>query len=67
MPVLVPCCVCQSRRVLLPARPPVPYDLLSVDIGITPAAAAVPGAAAHTLPVKPIDKYVECIMCAGRC
>eukprot|EP00775_Hariotina_reticulata_P005837 gene5837-6078_t len=49
----------ESRRVLFPARPPVPYDLLSIDIGITPAATAVPGAAAHTVPVKPIDKFVR--------
>lgn len=49
---------CQARRVLLPSRPAVAYDVLSIDVGISPAAAAVPGAAAHTTPVKPIDKCV---------
>jgi hypothetical protein len=46
----------QARRVLFPSRPPVRYDVLSIDTGITPAAAAVPGAAQHTTAVKPIDK-----------
>lgn len=35
-----------------------PYDVLSINIGITPAASSVPGAAQHTTPVKPIDKFV---------
>ena len=32
------------------------YDFLSIDIGSTPA--AVPGAQAHTLPVKPVDRFL---------
>jgi selenide,water dikinase len=44
-----------ARRVLLPGRPPVGYDLLSLDIGSTPGL-AVPGSAAHALPLKPIDR-----------
>lgn len=29
---------------------------MSIDIGITPAAAEVPGATEHAIPVKPIDR-----------
>jgi selenide,water dikinase len=42
-----------NKRVMLKNRPPVSYDALSVDIGITPAA-GVRGAADFTTPVKPI-------------
>ena len=38
-------------------RPPVPYDVLSIDIGSRPKVNDVPGAAAHTTPVKPIDRF----------
>ncbi len=43
-----------NRRVLLKDRPPVSYDLLSLDVGAAPSLDALPGAAAHTTPVKPI-------------
>jgi selenide,water dikinase len=48
----------QARAVLLSdGRPPLSYDVLSLDVGIAPAAADVPGAAAHAGPVKPIDGF----------
>jgi selenide,water dikinase len=47
-----------ARAVLLSdGRPPLSYDVLSLDVGIAPAAADVPGAAAHAVPVKPIDGF----------
>ena len=42
-----------ARTVRCRRRPPVPYDLLSIDVGITPAF-TVDGAAEHAVPVKPI-------------
>jgi selenide,water dikinase len=45
-----------ARTVLLRDRPPVRYDLLSLDIGSTPKAHDVPGAAEHATPVKPVDR-----------
>jgi pyridine nucleotide-disulfide oxidoreductase family protein len=46
------------RRVVHCARnPPIPYDLLSINIGSTPNA-SVPGAAEHAVPVKPIDGFL---------
>ena len=47
-----------NRRVLCRVRPPVPYDLLSIDIGSTPNVGTVPGAAEHAIPVKPIDGFL---------
>ena len=46
-----------GRRVLCRDRPPVPYDVLSIDIGITPAL-DVAGAGDHAVPVKPIGSLV---------
>ena len=43
------------REVLCEGRPPVPYDLLSIDVGATPRIADVPGARRHAVPLKPID------------
>ncbi len=39
-------------------RPPVPYDVVSIDIGSAPRTADVPGAAEHAVPVKPIGRFV---------
>jgi selenide,water dikinase len=36
----------------------VPYDILSLDIGSRPNTGAVPGAAEHAIPVKPIDGFL---------
>ncbi len=43
-----------NRQVLLRDRPPITYDVLSIDVGGTPNLAAIPGAARHATPVKPI-------------
>jgi selenide,water dikinase len=64
-----------GRRVLCVARPPVPYDLLSIDIGSTPRTDVVPGADLYAIPVKPIDRFVahwerlaaRVVDSAGRC
>ena len=47
------------REVLCRGHPPIRYDIVSLDIGITPRGDAVPGAAEHTVPVKPIDRFAE--------
>jgi selenide, water dikinase len=48
-----------ARRVLCHDRPPVPYDVLSINIGSTPSARHIPGVAEHAIPVKPIDGFLE--------
>ena len=48
-----------TKRVLCRDRPPVRYDLLSLNLGSAPNTAGVPGAAAHAIPVKPIDRFMR--------
>jgi selenide,water dikinase len=45
------------REVLCRDHPPIRYDIVSLDIGITPRRDVIPGAAEHTVPVKPIDRF----------
>src|SRR5437660_2731824 len=42
---------------LCDAHPPIRYDVLSIDIGSAPRSDDVPGAAEHTIAVKPIDRF----------
>lgn len=46
-----------NRQVLCRTRPPVGYDVCSINVGSTPQVARVPGAAAHAVPVKPILNF----------
>jgi selenide,water dikinase len=46
-----------GRRVLCRGHPPIRYDLVSLDIGSTPRLGDVPGAAEHTVSVKPIAQF----------
>ncbi len=46
-----------NRRVLCRGRPPVAYDLLSIDTGSTPRL-DVPGAAETAIAVKPIGRFI---------
>lgn len=48
----------QQNRVLLAHHPGVAFDVVSLDIGSTPAMLTVPGAAEHAIPVKPISKFL---------
>ena len=48
-----------GRRVLCSDRPPVAYDVLSIDIGSTPSAFDLPGVSDHAIPVKPIDQFIS--------
>jgi selenide,water dikinase len=48
-----------GRHVICRHRPPVPYDLLSLNMGSTPNTTNVPGASDHAIPVKPIDGFLN--------
>jgi selenide,water dikinase len=39
-------------------RPPVVYDVVSLDIGSTPRTSDVPGSAGNVVPVKPINRFI---------
>jgi len=49
----------RNQRVLLAGRPPLAFDAASINIGSTPAQAAVPGAAEHAIPAKPVPRFLE--------
>lgn len=44
--------MCADHRVL-------PYDVVSLDIGSSPPVADIEGAAAHGIPVKPVESFLE--------
>ena len=48
----------ENNRVVCRHRPPVAFDILSINIGSTPDIGAVPGASQAAVPVKPIDGFV---------
>src|SRR5215208_1188616 len=48
-----------ARQVLCRGHPPIRYDIVSLDIGSTPRSDDVPGAAEHTVAVKPIDRFAR--------
>lgn len=39
-------------------RPPVKYDLLSINIGSIPDHGNIPGVQTYTIPVKPVNKFI---------
>lgn len=47
-----------AKKVACADRPAVSYDLLSIDIGSTPAPSRTPGAAEHVIPVKPVAEFL---------
>jgi selenide,water dikinase len=48
-----------SQLVMCQGRPPLSFDVLSVDIGITPALQGIAGASQDGIPVKPINRFLE--------
>jgi selenide,water dikinase len=46
-----------NRKVLCRNRPPVPYDVLSINTGSTPQLHDVPGASQNAIAVKPITRF----------
>jgi selenide,water dikinase len=47
-----------KNLVICQTRPPVNFDLLSVDIGSTPATLSVPGAAEYAIAAKPVPQFL---------
>lgn len=49
----------EGQQVVCAHHPPVAYDVLSIDIGSTPATVAVPGAATLAIPAKPVPALLN--------
>jgi len=49
----------QQQLVFARGRPPVPYDLLSINTGSRPSSLGVQGAEQHAIAVKPIDSFLQ--------
>eukprot|EP00963_Diacronema_lutheri_P008623 scaffold764_cov363-Pavlova_lutheri.AAC.11 len=47
----------EDKQVVLRGRPPLRYDLLSINVGIRPKMEAAKGSDRHAVPVKPIDGF----------
>ncbi len=47
-----------ARQVSLAGRPPLPYDLLSIDIGSVPETGGIAGAE-HAIPLKPVPAFLR--------
>lgn len=45
------------KRIHIEGRPPLAYDVLSIDVGITPNLGGIDGANEHTIAVKPISAF----------
>ncbi len=48
-----------ARTIACRNGPPIPYDIVSIDIGSTPSLAQVPGAERFATPVKPVSSLRE--------
>nr|WP_172296179.1 selenide, water dikinase SelD [Pseudoruegeria sp. HB172150] len=48
-----------ARRIHVAGRPPIPFDIASIDIGIGSAPPALPGFAEHGVAAKPLGPYAE--------
>lgn len=46
-----------ARRVHIGGRPPIAFDLLSIDTGITPDSSEMSGAEVHAILVKPVSTF----------
>ncbi|MCP4201588.1 MAG: selenide, water dikinase SelD [bacterium] len=49
----------EEKRVVLQGRPPVPFELASINIGSTVAGLSTPGVREHAIPTRPITGFVS--------
>jgi selenide,water dikinase len=49
----------QRRTVLVADRPPIPFDVASLDIGSSVAGLDLPGVRQHALATRPIGRFVS--------
>lgn len=49
----------EGKTVTVPGRPPIPYDVCSIDIGITSVMPDLPGFVEHALAAKPLGRFAN--------
>ncbi|PWE32815.1 selenide, water dikinase SelD [Maritimibacter sp. 55A14] len=49
----------QARRITVPGRADIAYDIASIDIGVTSAMPDLPGFADHAWPAKPLGPFAD--------
>lgn len=49
----------REKHVICDDRPPVPFELVSINTGSTPNTSSVPGATGNVVPVKPINNFLD--------
>lgn len=61
--VLAPCTGVEAaaRRVLVEGREPLPFDIVSFDVGSTVAGLELPGVREHAVPTRPINRLAAAI------
>lgn len=48
-----------AKTVTVPGRPPIPYDICSINVGITSHMAELPGFAEHAVGAKPLGRFAD--------
>lgn len=48
-----------AKQIIVPGRPPICYDVCSIDIGITSNMPDLPGFAEHAVPAKPLAPFAQ--------
>jgi len=49
----------KNNKIICEGRPPISYDFVSINIGSRPGTLHIPGADQYTVPVKPIDNFLN--------
>ena len=49
----------ENRKIHCRQRPPVAFDILSIDTGSTPSICWTPGAAEYAIPIKPVELFLQ--------
>ncbi|WP_425092895.1 selenide, water dikinase SelD [Tropicimonas sp. S265A] len=48
-----------AKTLTVPGRPPIRYDIASIDIGITSDLPSLPGFSDHAVPAKPLGRFAD--------
>ncbi|MBT8119246.1 MAG: selenide, water dikinase SelD [Gammaproteobacteria bacterium] len=49
----------ENSNIICPGRPPIHFDVVSINIGSRPGTLHIPGADSYSMPVKPIDHFLD--------